>query len=257
MVILAGGWAASFGQDPKQIVQQAVQTELAADDADHSRWIYFDIDRKPNFAVRQWIAETSAGDLKRVLEENGRKLSVDEQAARINGFMRNSAAQTKQRKDDKSDDQQTRQMLNLLPRAFVWTQRGTQNGRIMLHFKPDPNFRPASYQARVFAAMEGDMEVDDAQHRITSLKGRLIHDVKFGGGLFGYLRAGGSFDVERRETGDKVWQIVETHVHIAGRILFFKSISEQEDDQKSKFKELPSGLSLAESERALFQQQGD
>jgi hypothetical protein len=38
--------------------------------------------------------------------------------------------------------------------------------------------------------------------------------VKFAGGLLGELKARGSFDVARREIGEKEWQITETHVHM-------------------------------------------
>ena len=78
--------------------------------------------------------------------------------------------------------------------------------------------------------------------------------MKFGGGLFATLKAGGTFDVERRETGKAVWQITETHVHIQGHALLFKSISEQEDDVKSKFKQLPDNLSLEAAEKDLLEE---
>jgi hypothetical protein len=254
--ILAGSCELLFGQDARQTVKQAVQTELAAADADHTHWMYFEVDRKPSLGVTQWVAETSHGDLKRVLEESGRQLNQDEQRTRIESFIKSPGAQAKQRKDDERDDQQARQMLNMLPEAFVWTFGSTQSGRTTLHFTPDPRFHAPSYQARVFAAMEGDMTVDDAQHRIVSLKGRLTHSVKFGGGLLGDLHAGGSFDVERHKIASQEWQIVETHVHISGRILLFKSIADQEDDQKSRFKELPAEITLGQAEQLLLQQGG-
>lgn len=243
------------GQDEKQIVQQAVQTELHADDTDHSHWMYFDVDHKSNLTVKQWVAETSQGRLKRVLEENGRKLSEHEQRARTNGFIQSHAEQAKQRQNDQHDDKQARQLLSMLPDAFLWTRISHPNGStIVLHFAPNPHYHPPTFQARVFAAMEGNMTIDSTQHRIVRLEGQLIHDVKFGGGLLGHLRSGGSFDVERRQIANGEWQIVETHVHIIGRILFFKSIADQEDDKKSEFKELPAGLSLNDAEKLLFQQ---
>jgi hypothetical protein len=262
--ILSGlGWALSLGlavaalgqdakQDAKQIVRQAVQTELAANRDDHSRWLYFEVDRKPKNSVTQWVAETSHGDLGRILEENSQKLSVANQQKKMDGFIRDSDEQARRRKAGRHDDDQATELLKLLPDAFVWTGTGSQGGRTTLHFQPDPKFHPPDREARVFASMEGDMTVDDAQHRIVSLKGRLIHDVKFGGGLFATLKAGGTFDVERRETGKAVWQITETHVHIEGHALLFKSISEQEDDVKTKFKALPDDISFEQAEKELL-----
>ncbi len=252
--VVVAGIPAMRGQQAKQIVQQAVKTELAADENDHSRWLYFEVDRKPGDTVVQWVADTNKGDLKRVLKENGTAQSTREQRSRMDSYADNLAAQAKQHKSDRHDEAQARQMLSMLPQAFVWTKLSDQDGRTVLHFAPNPRFNPPNYEARVFAAMEGKMSVDDKQHRIASLQGRMIHDVKFGWGLLGELRAGGTFDVERREVGNGVWQITETHVHVAGRALLFKDISDQEDDVKSQFKELSPSLPVAGAEKLLMAQ---
>lgn len=251
--ILLGACAAE-AQDAKQIVTQAVRTELAANAADHSLWIYYDVDRKPGSSVRQWVAETRTGDLRRVLDNNGHALDQADQQNAMNGFIRDPGAQAKQRRADRHDDAQATRMLSLLPEAFLWMKSGDQNGKTTLHFRPDPDFTPPTWESRVFCAMEGDMTVDDAQHRIMSLNGRLIHDVKFGYGLFGELKAGGTFDVERRPTGQNEWQITQTHVHIDGYALVFKSISEEEDEEKSRFEQLPENISFAAAEQRLLQQ---
>lgn len=252
--LLLASCAGAMAQNAEQIVRQAVQTELAADAADHSHWLYLDIDRKPDTQLKDWVAETSNGDVKRVLNENGRGLTEQEQQSRMEDFAHDDAAQAKQRKTGRHDDEQARQMLEMLPQAFVWTIGQEQNGSTVLHFTPNPQFHPPNREARVFAAMEGEMTVDDAQHRIASLKGRMIRDVTFGGGLLGYLKAGGSFDVERRELKPGVWQITETHVHIVGRALLFKTISEQEDETKSNFQQLSDDISLAGAEQLLLKQ---
>lgn len=257
LAVLLANSGAAHGQDALQIVQQAVQTELRADAADHTRWLFYDVDKKPSAEIVQWVVQTPLGDLDRILQQNGRTLPVQEQRQKMESFADNPKAQAKQRKSGEQDDQQARQMLSILPRAFLWTRAGDQNGRTVLHFTPDPHFHPPSYEARVFAAMAGEMAVDDAQHRIASLKGKMIHDVKFGGGILGSLKAGGSFDVERRETGRRIWRITETHVHVHGRALLFKDISDEEDDTRSKFKQIASDLSLADAEKLLTAQNDD
>jgi hypothetical protein len=102
--------------------------------------------------------------------------------------------------------------------------------------------------------MEGDMVVETSQLRIASLKGRLIHDVKFGLGILGDLKEGGTFDVERREIGHSEWQITESHIHVQGHELLFKKISEQEDDVKSKFTPLPENIPFDAAEQKLMKQ---
>ncbi len=58
--------------------------------------------------------------------------------------------------------------------------------------------------------------------------------------------------MERRETGEGVWQITETHIHILGHALIFKNISEQEDDVKWAFKPLPASVTMQQAERDLM-----
>jgi hypothetical protein len=241
-------------QNAKELVQLAVQTELAASRDDHSRWLYYEIDRKPGSTVEQWVAETGAGSIRRVIRENGQPLPLAEQRQRMDRFVQDTQAQARQRKSGQHDDKQAAEMLRLLPGAFVWTITGANGNSTMLHFRPDPNFEPPGWETRVFAAMEGDMEVDNRQHRIVSLKGRLIHSVKFFFGLFGNLKSGGTFDVERRETGPSIWQITATHVHIQGTALLFKNISQIEDDEKTQFKPLPADITLPQAEIELLKQ---
>ena len=252
--ILLGMCAAAAAQTDQQFVQQAVRTELAADAADHTHWLYYEDDRTPGTDVKQWVAQSNIGDLKRVLEQNGRALSAEEQQSRIDSFIASPEAQQKQHKSGQQDDRQAAQMLRLLPQAFLWTKTGERDGNTTLHFTPDPNFNPPTWASRVFAAMEGDMTVNDAQHRIVSIKGRMIHEVKFWGGLLGEIKAGGTFDAERREIGNGEWQITNTRVHIQGHALLFKNISDQEDDDKTHFKQLPDNISGQRAEKELLAQ---
>jgi len=120
-------------------VKQAVDTELNASRSDHSHWLYFEVDRKPKTNLTQWVAQTSKGDLHRVLEENSHKDSEQEQRQKMDSFVRDAGAQAQQRKGSKHDDDEATELLKLLPKAFVWMVTGRESGVTSLHFKPDPN----------------------------------------------------------------------------------------------------------------------
>ena len=241
-------------QSPRDLVRQAVQTELVASDNDHSHWLYFEIDRQPSKIIKQWVAEATLVSLHRVIERDGQTLSESEQRQEMSAFINDPHAQAKQHKSGQHDDEQAAELTKMLPDAFIWTKSGEQGNNIWLHFKPNPEFHPPDLEARVFAAMEGDMAVDRDQHRIVTLKGRLIRDVKIAYGLLGNLEAGGTFDVERRELGPKIWQITEAHVHIHGHALIFKTISEEEDDVKSHFAPIGASTSLQQAQNELLHQ---
>lgn len=252
---VASGQQGQSGQqdrEAQQFVQRAVRAEMAADAADHSLWMYYEIDRKPGSDVVEWAAQTRMGEVDRVLQLNGRTLTHGQQEAKMNSFIDSPSAQAKQRQSGQHDDKQASQMLIMLPNAFLWSKIGQHEQMTYLHFQPNPDFTPPTWESRVFAAMEGDMVVDDTGYRIVSLKGKLIREVKFAWGLLGELEPGGTFDVERRQLAPGIWEITQTHIHIQGHALIFKSISEQEDDAKSRFEQLPANITFQQAEEKLL-----
>jgi len=249
LLLAASGLAA---QTPRDVVRQAVQTELDASRNDHSHWLYFEINRQPSKSVKRWVAQANSASVDRVVERDGQSVSDTQQRQEMGAFINDARAQAKQRKSGQHDDEQAAELLKILPDAFLWTNVGEKGSNMLFHFKPDPQFQPQDLEARVFAAMEGDMAIDREQHRIASLNGRLIRDVKIGYGVLGLLKAGGTFDVERRELSPHIWQITETHVHIEGHALIFKTISEEEDDVKMHFEQIAAGTTLQQAQNELL-----
>lgn len=234
-------------QDARTLVQKTVNIEIAKDQADRSRWFFYEVDKKPGNSIEQWVAQTSHGDVNRVIKKNGKPIPLAQQRQAVESFVRNSDAQAQQRQGDQKDAQQAESLLRMLPSAFLWSIKEKNDVTTIFHFQPNPDFNPPSRQARVFAAMEGDLTADNQQHRIQKLKGVMIHDVNFGWGLLGSLKKGGWFEVDREQVAPGIWQIYETHVHIQGRALLFKTISQQEDDHKSSFTRLPDDMTLQQA----------
>lgn len=242
------------GQDARSLVQTTVNAEIAADKADQSRWIFYEVDKKPDTSVVQWVAQTSKGDVNRVIRKNGHPVPKPRQRQTVEAFVHDTDAQQQQHLSAKKDAQQAESLLKMLPNAFLWSVKDKTEITTTLHFKPNPNFDPPDRQARVFAVMEGDLTVNNVQHRIKKLRGTMMHDVNFGWGILGSLKKGGWFEVNREQVAPGKWQINETHVHIQGRALLFKTISEQEDDTKSHFTRQPDDVTLEQAAEAVMKQ---
>jgi hypothetical protein len=86
--------------------------------------------------------------------------------------------------------------------------------------------------------------------------GTLIHDVTFGGGLLGRLKQGGSFAIEQQQVAPSLWQLTLIHIHLDGSALLFKSISFQEDDDRSRFTQQVANPTLDQAASAVMQQPG-
>jgi hypothetical protein len=244
LVLAVASFASSLrAQDPKAIVSAAVTSELNANRIDHSAFMYRDHDVTPDHDTLYFMVETPQGNLRKKLEDHGHPLSPDQRradAAAIQALVSDSSLMQKQRQNDQHDGEQAEQMLKLLPVAYIWTIASEKGDLVTLNFRPDPNFDPSNMEARVLSAMAGQIVVDRDGNRIATIRGSLVDDVKFGFGILGRLRKGGSFDVERREVAPHHWQITESHIHISGRALFFKSIGDQEDEVKTDFHPSPA-----------------
>jgi hypothetical protein len=250
--VFALSFCIAHAQTPQQIIQLAVNSERAADQNDHSNWIYLEERDKPKEHILQWVAATQRGGVERVLERDTRELPEAEQRELIAKFLRDTKAQNKQISEANHDDQQIDDFLKLLPAAFVWTQTGATETTTSLHFEPAPGFHPPTREARVFSSMTGDMVVDNQQHRICKIKGHLIHDVTFGGGILGRLKERSSFALEQQQVGPSVWELTAIHVHLEGNALLFKSVSLQQDDKRSRFQPEPANVTLDQAATAVM-----
>jgi hypothetical protein len=233
----------------KEIVRTAMQAELAADLNDHTRWRYRD-SQKDGADTVSIVVETDHGSVKRLIARNGQPLSnadarIEDQ--KVQSFIRDPEKLAKQKRDGIQDGKNAEELLRMLPDAFTWKVQSEDAKNITLHFEPNTEFSPPDMQGRVLGQMAGELVVDKGQNRIVTISGRLTQDVTIGWGLFGRLKQGGIFRVERREVAPKLWQITETHVHIEGKALFFKNIGQQQDEVQTEFTQVPGGTTLEQA----------
>jgi hypothetical protein len=233
-------------RDAKEIVRTAMQSELAADKNDHTRWRYRDA-KKDGTDTVGIVVETDRGSVRRVIMRNGQPLSEAEARAedkRVRDFIHDTQKLEKQRRDGVQDGKNAEDLLKMLPEAFTWKVVSDEKQKCTLHFDPNPNFNPPDIKGRVLGTMAGTLVVSKPENRIETISGKLTQDVTIGWGLLGRLREGGTFRVERREVAPGLWQIIETHVHIEGKALFFKTIGEQQDEVQTEFTQVPPGTTL-------------
>jgi hypothetical protein len=245
---------AASAESPQSLIQRAVNSERAANQNDHSNWMYHEEVKKPKDGVVQWVAATQHGDVHRVCQRNGQRIPDARQRDVVQEFLHDAHAQKKSVEEDAHDAKQIDDFLKLLPVAFIWTQTSSDAVNTTLHFEPDPKFHPPTREAKVFGGMVGDVVVDNQQLRVRSMSGHLTHEITFGGGLLGRLKEGSSFALEQSQTGPSLWQLTSLHVHLVGNALLFKSVSLEEDDERTKF-ELQSPNETVEQAGELVMRQ--
>lgn len=243
--------------DPNQIIRRLVENELQQERQDQSHWLFRLQTYKPGGAKQtDEVVETKDGDLKRPLLVNGRPVPKPGADRQMDKLAHDSDALKKSLKDKNEDAQRSQELLKMLPDAFTF-KRGARRGNLLeLKFSPNSNFKPPNHEAEVFHAMQGSVWLDTKQWRLREISGRLIHEVKFGGGVLGHLDSGGTFDVKQAQVSPKYWELTVLNVHMNGKALFFKTIAVQQQYSRGKFKQVANDLTLEQGVKLLKTQAG-
>ena len=250
-LIAAQSLGQSSSESAQDLLRRVVTNELKAEKQDHSHWNLRLESQKPNGQIEvDDVIETRDGDLKWPILINGRKLTVDENrkvAQRIQQLVKNPAPLRKERAQGDQDATRSQRLLEMFPDAFRFSYGQRRENLIQLNFLPNPNFHPASHEAEVFHAMEGSIWVDAKQARLEEIDGRLMHEVKFGGGLLGHLNPGGTFQVKQANIAPGYWELIQLKVQMKGKALFFKTIGVEQSYTRDNFKPVPDNLTVAQA----------
>ena len=95
------------------------------------------------------------------------------------------------------------------------------------------------------------MLVNVEQKRLAKLSGQIINRVEFGYGLFGHIDNGGTIEIGRVQLGLSEWKTALINVQLSGRLVFFKTISQQQYETRSDFRAVSGDLSLLEGSHLL------
>jgi len=243
---------------PNELVRRVVTNELKSEQHDHSHWSFRLNTQKPNGQTEvDEVVETKDGDLKRPLLINGRELNSEQREKadkRIQQLVQNPAPIRKARQEESQDTTRSQRLLEMLPDAFNFSYGQRQGDLVELKFSPNPKFHPTTHEAEVFHAMEGSLWVNGKQERVEEISGRLMREVKFGGGLLGHLNQGGTFDVKQAPVAPGYWELTLLKVQMKGKAFLFKTISVQQEYTRSEFKQVPDDLTVAKAAEMLEKQ---
>jgi len=240
-----------------ELLRRAVDGELKAQTDDHSHWMYEVRTKVSGQEQVKLVVETPEGDLDRLRSVNGQPLTAEQEKReeqRIKRLLHNAGEQRKRHHAQQEDARQTERLFKMLPEAVIAKYGEHKGDLVQILFEPNPNFRPSSHEEAVFHALEGTIWINKAENRLAEIEGHLTRDVKFFGGLLGYLRKGGEFHVKQSEVAPGHWEITLLHVNMHGKALFFKTISVQQNEIRTNFRRVADNLTLAEAAEELQKQ---
>ena len=167
--------ASSSQVSANDLARRVITNELTFQD-DHTNWMYRLEKEQSGKKQVEEIIETKEGSLSRLLSIDDRPLSAkqqEEENKRVQELMTSRSAKRKLQRELEDATLQGRRLFKMLPDAFVFSYAGDDGNLVKLSFRPNPNFRPPSMEARVFHDMEGEMWVDCKQERLAAFSGHL------------------------------------------------------------------------------------
>jgi hypothetical protein len=239
--------------------QQIVATMLVNENvaAQHKgRYAYLSKERSDRTGGHLWtekLVETSVGKVRMLLEEDGTPLSpqrIAQERGRLAGMAADPAAFQRKEQALKDDEAHAKQMLTLLPKAFLFGDVREQGDELLIDFRPNPEYEPQSLEERVLHGMSGSMMIDTKAMRLHHIEGRMPADVNIGFGLLATIHAGSSFATSRDPTSNSAtpeWKTTLIDSAIDGRAILFKAIARNEHAEHSNFIRVADNLSVAQA----------
>lgn len=240
--------AASFGTP-----QALVSAMLSHEDAVHSdRYEYMATERSERTGGHLWterVVELPAGRIMLLLDEDGHPLPPDrEQAerARLDAIASDPAAWQRTEATQTNDELHARQMLSLLPKAFVLENVRREGDVWHMDFHPDPAFSPSGLEQRVLHGMSGTLAIDAHDLRLIHIDGHLPQDVSIGFGILATIHAGSHFASDREKI-DGHWRTVHVVTDIRGKAALFKTVAKNSDLTRTDFHYLSGDITPTEA----------
>jgi hypothetical protein len=249
--------AALSNEETQALVQAVLQTEItAAQDPTHP--MQYRLHKvSPRLATTKQIIETKDGDVARLLSINDGPLSPqDEQneETRLQGLLNDPSLQRHRQQREQGDTERARKVIRALPEAFRYTYAGIgetpQGPSYRLSFQPNPSFDPQDLEAQVLKGMAGELWIDVAQHRVTRLEGKRIHDVDYGWGILGKLDQGGTLLLDQTDVGNHQWRTTHMVLIMNARFLI-KTVKLDTTLDLSQFEPVAAGMSYRKAIQML------
>jgi hypothetical protein len=236
-----------------ELVNAVVANELT-DREQLLKWIWLIEKRAGKETLTEEQVETRDGPLYRLLAIDGAALSPSQRQqddARIGKLVKDPSSLLKLKQAQGEDELKLQKLLNLMPNAFLYDYDGFDKKLVRVKFRPNPSYSPATYEARVIHSLAGTILIDPERKRMTKVACSLVNRVEFGYGLLGRIDSG-TVELERVEVGALQWKTAFINIHFSGRVAMFKTISKDQYERRSDFRNVASNLSLADGKDLLI-----
>jgi len=215
-----------------------------------SLWSYRVERHEDKHIILEQVIETVDTPVTHLLAVDGHAPTVvqlKEEEERHRRLLKSSDGQAALKKGHDQDSHKMEELLRVIPEAFVFQDQGKHRGLEKIAFHPNPDFKPKTYEQRVLHTLVGTALIDLHDKQIARISATLAQRVEFGLGLLGRVDRGGTVNIARTRLSDGVWQVSMEKIDLSGRMAIFKSLNRHKDEQRSDFKPVAPGTTVAQA----------
>jgi hypothetical protein len=242
----------SYEPTAGELVVAVVANEIS-DREKLRKWLCLIEKRAGKQTLTQLQVETKEGPLYRLLAIDGAALNLEQRRqddARIGRLLKDPRQLQKLKQAQDEDEIKLEKLIGLLPAAFIYDYDGVEDNLLRVRFRPNPDYTPPTYEARVVHSLAGTILIDPEHKRLARVSGQLMNRVDFGYGLLGRIDSG-TVELGRVPVGPQEWKTAFINIHFTGRLAIFKTISKEQYERRSDFRVVSSDLSLSDAKELL------
>jgi len=256
------GAVATAEPPPRAWVDAAAANELHVIQDDGKlplRYRTHKVDSKED--ITREVIETRDGTVARLVERNGQKLTVEEDAAerqRLKEILDSPGDFIKHHKRDDSMRHDSVQLVSQMPQAMIYTYvpgqpqlPGATNRQIVIDFEPDPNYKAQETLDDLLTGIKGRMWIDAQSKRVVRIEGTVQKDVNFGWGILGKINQGGTIVLEQANAAGDRWVYSRLDTHLTMRVVI-KTVAMNNKMTASDFRPLPGPVSVQDAVHTLL-----
>src|SRR5262249_21663558 len=109
---------------------------------------------------------------------------------------------------------------------YEFVGRDILNGvsTILVNFKPKPNYRPKTSDAKDLQHVAGRVWISEDDHQPVKVEAEVIDAISIGAGLLAKLQKGSNLSVQLRKVNDEIWLPEKLEMFLNGRLLLLKGL---------------------------------
>ncbi len=193
------------------------------DELHHASWALryrvHRVDTKEN--TTRDLIESADGNVARTIARNDRPLTPEENAAEQERLRSLSPGELKRHTHSDTSDKYATELIRAMPSAMIYTLAPEQvqlpqfpMRQVLLEYKPNPLFHPASTAESLLAGLAGRIWLDAETHHVLRAEINITQNLNLALGLLARIYQGGTVTYEQRPVsgGHSIYSHIEINV---------------------------------------------